>query len=492
MIRHDADVAVLGAGFSGSLTALILHRLGRRVVLVEKGAHPRFALGESSTPLANLTLAELSRAYDLPHLLPLAKYGTWKCTYPHMVCGPKRGFTFMAHPTNEPFVGSPEHGNELLVTASPADEVADTHWLRSDFDHFVVREAVAAGVPYLDRTNLHLIEPGARWRMKGERQGEGVDLSAAFVIDATGPAGAVARALHIDSAPETVRTNSWAVFNHFVGVQRWETVLAERGGRPADHPYRCDDAALHHVFADGWMYVLRFDNGLTSAGFLLDGEKSQPRADISPEEEWQTLLDRHPAVSRQFRDARPVLPWMRTSRLQRRVRRTAGENWALLAPSAYTLDALYSTGNAHALLTIQRLARLFEREWGRDLREGLAAYDEALQREMRFLDMLVHGSYRAFGRFRLLAAFTMYYFAGAISSEERRKQGRAGPNEEFLSSHLPDFRAGVERGYRTLLGLCSEERPDVEGYERQVARDIAPWNTVGLCDPAKRNLYPYD
>jgi hypothetical protein len=28
-------------------------------------------------------------------------------------------------------------------------------------------------------------------------------------------------------------------------------------------------------------------------------------------------------------------------------------------------------------------------------------------------------------------------------------------------------------------------------YEQQVMRDIAPYNTAGLCDPAKHNLYPY-
>ena len=50
----DADVAIVGSGFAGSLTALALRRQGRSVVLLERGRHPRFAIGESSTPLANL------------------------------------------------------------------------------------------------------------------------------------------------------------------------------------------------------------------------------------------------------------------------------------------------------------------------------------------------------------------------------------------------------------------------------------------------------
>jgi FADH2 O2-dependent halogenase len=54
--RIDADVAIVGSGFAGSLTALALLRRGQRVALVERGRHPRFAIGESSTPLANLLL----------------------------------------------------------------------------------------------------------------------------------------------------------------------------------------------------------------------------------------------------------------------------------------------------------------------------------------------------------------------------------------------------------------------------------------------------
>jgi FADH2 O2-dependent halogenase len=491
MIREQADIVVLGAGFAGSLLALVLHRLKRRVILVERGRHPRFALGESSTPIANLALAEISQTYDLPALRPLAKYGTWKRTYPHLVCGKKRGFTFAAHSPGKPFVPCPRHDNELLVTASPADDIADTHWLRADVDHFIVQQAVAAGVQYLDRTTLDRIEPGPLWQLAGEREGEPVDLTAAFAVDATGPAGVLAWALAIDTRPDEVRTNSWSVFSHFADAERWEDIQAELGGRTDEHPYHCDDAALHHVLQEGWMWVLRFDNGITSAGFLLDGEKIQPELSIPPEEVWARTMARYPTVARQFRRARPVLPWMRTGRLQRRARRTAGENWAMLAPAAYTLDALYSTGNAHALLTIQRLARIIEHGWGRDMAEALAGYDAMLHREMKFLDMLVHGSYRAFGRFDLLASFTMYYFAGAIAAEERRKQGRATPDEEFLSSHIAEFRSRFERGYRMLLELCRQDSPDVKAFARQVAADIVPWNTVGLCDAEKRNLYPY-
>jgi len=90
MIRADADVAVIGSGFAGSLTALILTRMGLRVILLDKTRHPRFAIGESSTPAADLVLASLCDRYDLPLLKPLCKYGTWQRECPQFACGLKR------------------------------------------------------------------------------------------------------------------------------------------------------------------------------------------------------------------------------------------------------------------------------------------------------------------------------------------------------------------------------------------------------------------
>ena len=61
-----------------ALTAMIARRLGFSVVLVERERHPRFAIGESSTPLANLLLEEIADDYDLPCVRPLSKWGTWQ------------------------------------------------------------------------------------------------------------------------------------------------------------------------------------------------------------------------------------------------------------------------------------------------------------------------------------------------------------------------------------------------------------------------------
>ena len=44
-------------------------------MLIERGRHPRFAIGESSTPLANLLLEELADRYDLPRIRAVLEVG---------------------------------------------------------------------------------------------------------------------------------------------------------------------------------------------------------------------------------------------------------------------------------------------------------------------------------------------------------------------------------------------------------------------------------
>ena len=168
MIKIDADVAVLGSGFGGCLSALILDRIGLRPVVVDRSAHPRFAIGESSTPIADMILRDLAERYDLARLKPLAAYGPWQAHYPHLGVGRKRGFSYFYHQPGEPFRPDPEHGNELLVAASASDFNSDTHWLRADVDAFFADEVRRAGIPLLENTEVGVLSGEGGWVLEGK------------------------------------------------------------------------------------------------------------------------------------------------------------------------------------------------------------------------------------------------------------------------------------------------------------------------------------
>ncbi len=145
LARDRYDVVIAGSGFAGSILARILAGMGRRVLLLERYEHPRFALGESSTPLSAILLETLAERHSLPDLADLAAYGRWTRRLGHLRRGLKRGFTFYAHRPGYEWIPGEANEHRLLVAASPSDAVADAHWLRADVDAHLVDLAVDAG-----------------------------------------------------------------------------------------------------------------------------------------------------------------------------------------------------------------------------------------------------------------------------------------------------------------------------------------------------------
>ena len=498
----SCEVVVVGSGFAGSLIARVLAVLGYDVVLLERGTHPRFAIGESSTPLANLSLERLGARYGLADCYRLATYGRWMEHYPELRRGLKRGFTFYRHHPGEAFANRGLESERLLVAASPEDALADTHWLRSDVDEHFMLAAREAGVDYRDQVELSAPEfSDDAVRIPGSRNGEPFELRARFIIDATGPDGYLARALSIPSGVERTRTRSSIVFSHFTGVQR----LTEVVGDLPEGPYADDLAAVHHLIDEGWMYSLGFDHGVTSAGFLLSPRGlASLHADgpMDAEGMWATLLARYPSIGCVFADAQPTMPIAFRPTIQHRLQKAAGPRWALL-PHAYGfVDPLFSTGISWNLRAVERLGLAFEgaMHGGRTPDAGtLAEYDRMLSREADQIDTLVAGAYEAMAHFDLFAAHAMLYF-GTVSFAEVAQRlaphgepawtGFLGVGDDVLSP-LP------EEGLHRLLSITNGRGEagsvaDRRAYTEWVAGAIDARNVAGLADASRTNLYPVD
>jgi FADH2 O2-dependent halogenase len=476
----------MGSGFAGSLTALALLKRGKRVALVERGRHPRFVIGESSTPLANLLVEELSDRYDLPRIRPFSKWGTWQRARPDVGCGLKRGFTFYFHRPGELFEDDDDHDRQLLVAANPHDEIADTHWYRPDFDHALVREAEAEGAVYLDATRLDRLRiEGDRTTLEGDREGRAVRITARFVVDATGPRGFLHQTLGLDEAPRQWLPTTHGLYTHFEGVERWDR-LTPSSESP---PYPVDAAALHHVFPGGWIWVLRFNNGVTSAGAALTEPLAASLNAGDGAAAWDRLLARLPSVAAQFSAARPVLPFVHTPRLAFRSRQVAGPSWALLPSAAGVIDPLLSTGFPLTLLGIARLVEILEGvPAGTEREAALQEYERATLAELDATERLVAALYATMTDPPLFKRLSLLYFAAASFSEAARRLGKPELAPGFLLSAHPEFGPALAAS-----ASLASDGPDGSARTELLGRidhSIEPFDTAGLLDRTRRDWYP--
>jgi FADH2 O2-dependent halogenase len=483
------DVAIVGSGYAGSLMAMIARRIGLSVLLLERGKHPRVVIGESSTPLSNLLLEELALRYDLPKLLPLTRWGTWQQHYPELACGLKRGFTFHHHVLGRPQAASEDRSDQLLVAASPHDAIADTHWYRADVDAFLVEQAQSLGAQYVDCVHLtRFSSSGTVPSLQGIRDGCPVSYNAKFVIDATGPRGFLHSSLQLREAtlPGALATQS--LYNHFTGVRRLDHTKHSRTKNTP--PYPIDDAAVHHVFEGGWVWVLRFNNGVTSAGVVATDAVAE-KLGLAEEtlDAWERVLALIPALREQFMGSKAESPFTYIPRVSFSSATVTGEHWAMLPSAAGFVDPMLSTGFPLALLGVGRMAEIFEKHWGQpSLNNALQGYAKHTQSDLEATSRLVSSLYAATHSFACFTALSLLYFTAASFTETARRLGKTRLASSFLLHEHPSFGPACRALYDRTCTVQSQE--DVAQFREAVLRTIEPFDVAGLADLERNYWYP--
>jgi FADH2 O2-dependent halogenase len=372
----------------------------------------------------------------------------------------------------------------LLVAASPHDAIADTHWNRADVDAHFVREAVNSGVEYLDEVELtEAAEQDNEVLLHGKRQGIALETSARFVVDASGPRGFLHRAFGLTELPLPDLPPTQALYTHFRDVGQLEELDSP--------PYPVDDAAVHHIFDCGWIWVLHFRSGITSAGAAVVDSLAERLRLSEGAPAWERLIESLPTVRDQFADAVADRPFTYVPQLAFRSGVVAGKRWALLPSAAGFIDPLLSTGFPLVLLGVMRLAGLMEAHWGSGrFTTELAAYARQTDDELLATARLVGSLYASMNNFPLFISLSLLYFATASYTETARRLGKPHLAGGFLLHDHPSFKTDLvdlTRRARLVRG-----RDATEKLTEDILRTIEPFNVAGLGQKERRNWYPVD
>lgn len=489
------DFLIVGSGFSGSISAMALVKSGYSVCLLEKESHPRFAIGESSTPIADMILRDLGTNYDLPFLNKLSRYGQWQENYPEVVCGLKRGFSYYPHQKGEAFTSDANHSNELLVAASENNENSDTNWLRSDVDHFLVKKAVEIGVSYLEQSEVKKLSRNAKnesWSVYLERPEGSEEITCDWIIDATGSPKFSSGFFNTKSGSDGFYTKSSAIYTHLEGVGHWLKTLNNHGFNTLDYPYNPDFSALHHLIEEGWIWMLRFNNDRLSAGILLDGHSNENLSEKEAEKTWRDIISQYPSLVRLFNEEQlSKVPnrFFKTERLQRRLNKLYGNGWVVLPHTAGFVDPLHSTGIAHTLSGVEYLLDMFTSN--SVLKAKLEYYQNKIFNELEFIDLLISSCYRTRSNFKLFTAASMLYFTATVRYEQSRLRGET-PGA-FLYADEPLIKQLVQESFDEIrkIDLDVINESEIESFVQKIRKRIEPYNTVGLMNSEVKNMYKH-
>jgi FADH2 O2-dependent halogenase len=287
-----------------------------------------------------------------------------------------------------------------------------------------------------------------------------------------------------DAFPDFPRTQ--AIHTHFSNVALF-------GGNSAQDvpPYPPDDAALHHVFHGGWIWVLRFNNGLTSAGAAVTNALADRLRLGDGGAAWDRLLDLLPSVREHFAGARAELPFVHAQRLSFLAGTIAGQRWAMLPSAAGFVDPLLSTGFPLTLLGIARLGEIIAQDWDSPrFAQHIDAYAVQTRKEVLASARVIGALYATMSNFPLFMSISFLYFAAASFAETARRLDKPQLAPSFLLCDHPIFGPACERLCRQALQV----RTETESADLRVAilHTIEPFNVAGLGKAQCRNWFPAD
>jgi flavin-dependent dehydrogenase len=357
MSNAKTDVLVLGSSIAGLMAAAWLkHRLPELAITVigpRVGDEKRPIVGESLVEPAILFFRELGMDDYLSSRHEL-----------------KNGLTFYHKlAPNDP-------GDRRYSVHAPMEKL---HHLsrqlhRPAFDIELGKVAARLGVEFIEGrvTEAEVGRAGAPHRVRGD----GFEIEAPFIIDATGRKRVVGMQVTNYERPELGQRSAF-----WFRLADYEPVLPHLElsiRRPLEYePW----FATHHFMGKGnwiWCIPLRDDDGKSLLSMGITWRPDVFEGDIRSLDDFLAYLDgEHPALADMIRGGRIVDVQRYRNYLYKAEQVYSDDGWFLIGDAARSVDPLYSTGLSMTVVQVQQIAVILERRRGK----GISALDiDNLQR----------------------------------------------------------------------------------------------------------------
>ena len=401
--KDEYDIIILGTGIGGTMLGAILAHHNLSVLMLDSETHPRFAIGEATTPDTNFRLKLLGLKYDVPEISYLSAFQPLR-DYVSPACGVKRAFSFLYQREGKDQIPTETH--QYPTIAPPMGP--DCHFFRQDTDAYMMTVAAGYGAKVRQKTRIAEIDIQDDHVTLTSEKGE--TFRGKYLVDGTGMKSVLSHKLGLRDDPDKFRTNTRAIFTHMVGVRPYDQVGASRKEHGIKYPL--SQSTLHHVFEGGWFWIIPFNNHqdstnpLCSVGLVLN-RRLHPETGMDPGEEFWSYVNKFPAMVRQFEGAQAIRGWVGTGRLQYGSTNITGHRYSLLSHAGFFIDPLYSTGLALTTAWVDllggQLLKAFES--GDFSVESFEHLNQFFKNNIGYADEVVSSSFVAFRDFDLWDAW---------------------------------------------------------------------------------------
>lgn len=366
------DVVIIGAGPAGSCAGAMLVQARKKVLCLEKQHFPRFSIGESLLPhcMEFLTMAGLEPALQQQ----AAQLGFQF----------KNGAAFAknGHHTHFDFTDkfSPGPGTTFQVKRASFDKLlADT----AQQQGLEIRYGV--GVMAFDNS----ADDKAVLTVQDE-QGQQCQISAAFVLDASGFGRVLPRLLDLE-VPSSFPVRQ-ACFCHI-----------RDGITDADFDRNKILITVHDTQPDIWFWLIPFSDGSCSLGVV--GKSEQFDTSLTAEQNLWRHVNETKSLQALLANATVLNQAQSLTGYSANVKQLAGKQYALLGNAGEFLDPVFSSGVTIALrsaatavpLVLRQLANEqpdWQQEYSAPLRKGITTFRHFVEAwyDGRFQDIIFSNS----------------------------------------------------------------------------------------------------